>query len=132
MLAMVDVIAGKQDGANMGEVAHGGHSCTMDASEVTAMATFLMEHGKVEKNGGWKRTIPGDLPKAQGRFRTRFLQDIISIINLLSESPIDADEIAVKLGIDKNVVKEYLLFLEKLTRDGKIIKKGTKYFIEKW
>ncbi|MHA1679714.1 MAG: hypothetical protein ACTSUE_01820 [Promethearchaeota archaeon] len=136
MLAMVEAILSKEEGARIDEVSRAGNSCLPDTSEVTAMASFLINLGKVEKiNKGWMRIIPRTLTTQHTtprRFRTKYLQDIVSIINLLSEFPLNADEIAIKTGIDKKIVKDYLHFLENLTATGKIKKYGSQFFNEKW
>lgn len=133
MLDMVQVIAGKPEGALIPEIASSSKSCFPDTREVTNMASFITGYGKIERNGGWTRIINGHVaPSGPQGFRTKFLQDIMSIINILDENGKTVDAISMEMGIDKGLVKQYLEFLEALTGFGRIVMKGEKWHVKPW
>lgn len=121
MLDMVKAVIKRPDGADISLVARDGHSCYIDTNEVTAMASFLGNLGKIERNGkGWLK-ISNPKPKnIPPKFRRDYIIDMERVVRILGPEAKISSEVANEAGIDEKLTKDYLLFLETLTKEGYI------------
>jgi hypothetical protein len=135
MLDMVEAVIKRPDGADISLIARDGHSCYIDTNEVTAMASFLGNLGKVERNRkGWFKISNPNPRNIQPRFRSDYIEDVERIVRILTPDAKISSEVANEAGIDKALTEDYLLFLEELTKHGYIYHdlKERKLKLEPW
>lgn len=99
-------------------------ACVLDTREVIRMLYFITNQGRLirgnQKNSEW-RLVHAANPEKMG-FRTRFIQDLIKLLDLLHEQNgfSKVEELAERLNFEYNEASQALIFLETITNHGRL------------
>ncbi|MFX0207964.1 MAG: hypothetical protein ACFFDT_18405 [Candidatus Hodarchaeota archaeon] len=113
-------------------------TCFADASEVTRMLYYLTSSGKVVTNSKMEWKIipcPEDLPQLT-KFRTKYIQDLITLIQNLDGSFKSVNDLVDDTDWSQDDVQEALIFLSLVTKKGYLFFEGDghrqKWLLKKW
>jgi DNA-binding IclR family transcriptional regulator len=121
-----------QEEIGVSEIARETGMCSFDSREVTDMLAFLTTFGRVEKTkDGWT-ILNVEKGSILGEFRKAFLESIEKILRQLSTASKSISQLAQETQLPKELVEEYLPFLEEITRLGAISRCSSASFPRSW
>ena len=131
MPKIVNLLSG-QDEIGIPEIARETGMCSFDSREVTDMLAFLTTFGRVEETrDGWA-IVDNGKDSIYGDFRKAFLESIEKILCQLSTTSKSISHLAQETRVPKELVKEFLPFLEEITRLGVISRCSSASFPRSW
>ncbi len=104
-------------------------TCLPDGSEVTRMLHYLTHFGRVDKldSNEWKLNYASMHSPPEINFRFRYIEGLVSVLKELKVHPKNIEEIASSISRDSQEIEEYLIFLEEITKYGRLSVNGRGY-----
>lgn len=109
------------------------NACYPDTSEVVSMIAYLTAFGQIkESNDGWILTNKQEFTSKK-QFRERYLQELVSILNNLTDKATTNSELEqILTPLTKAEIEEYLQFSQKLTAHGFVKKSPEGWKLEEY
>ena len=101
-------------------------SCVSDARETLQMMEYIASHGIIlEINGKWRREkFKGYITLEKPKFRYRYIEDLIVLINTLPSDSITVDELSSLNGKEKSDIERSLSFIAEISQSGRVSSEG--------
>ena len=128
MISIVNFMNNKgyESESKINDIQNASNACYPDTLEIIGMLAYLTSFGQVKNSlDGWSISFGQNLLNKMA-FREHFLKDIVKIIHSLSHDAKNIHSLAENLeGLEEQMIKDNLEFLEKITAFG-FIRKGSK------
>ncbi len=109
------------DEGTMGRIQTATGMCVFDSTEVSNMLAYLTSFGIVHQTeAGWSITA-NDLPFEKGMFREIFLEDAVTLLTSLTNTPKTPEQLSKETKLSLDRVGTYLPFLAEITQYGLIV-----------
>lgn len=127
MLTIISALE-REDSLTSLQIARAIGVCVPDVAEATRILHYITYFGKIESNpeGNWriiKKEEDSDPPPK--KFRVKYIQNLMKIIDVLNEGTQSAEELAQRTSQEIDSVQEILSFLSLTTGKGYIHLQGS-------